>query len=143
MPFFEKSRFFKLEFIRYAFVGGIATVADFTVLFLFREFLLKDGMISLYISTALGFTAGLLVNYILSLMFVFVSAKGTNKGRKPIDIILFAVIGLIGLFLSELGMFVGVKLLGLYYLIVKSIVTLVVLIWNYLARKFLIFDKKQ
>ncbi|MEA4815933.1 MAG: GtrA family protein [Lachnospiraceae bacterium] len=143
MSFFEENKLFKLEFIRYAFVGGIATVADFAVLFLFREFLLKESVFSLYIATALGFTAGLFVNYILSLMFVFVSAKGTKRGRRLIDIILFTVIGLIGLLLSEAGMFVGVKLLGLYYLIVKAIVTLIVLIWNYLARKFLIFDKKQ
>mgnify|MGYP001021835631 CR=1 FL=1 len=143
MPYIKKTGFFRLEFIRYAFVGGIATIADFAALFLFREFILKDIPFSLYISNALGFTAGITVNYFLSLSFVFASAADKKTGRSIRDITVFAVVGIVGLFLSEIGMFIGVSVFELYYMFVKVIVTLIVLIWNYLARKVLIFDKKS
>lgn len=128
-----------LEFLRYLIVGGIAFVADFTVLFIFKEFILKDLYYSLYISTALGFISGLIVNYCLSIFYVFSSAKGTQKGRSINDMLIFAFVGIIGLIISEFGMFIGSKKFVLNYLLVKIVVTIVVLLWNYIARKILIF----
>ena len=128
-----------LEFLRYLIVGGIAFIVDFTILFIFKEFVLKDLYYSLYISTALGFICGLAVNYCLSIFYVFSSAKGTQIGRNMDAIVIFAFIGLIGLMLSEFGMFLGSEKFELNYLLVKIVVTIVVLLWNYVARKLLIF----
>ena len=128
------------EFARYLLVGGTAFIVDFGTLVLFKQFILPDwNGLGLYIATALGFIAGLVYNYILSLVFVFTRAKG--KGRSVGAFIVFAVIGLIGLALTELGMYIGVDLLKLYYMLVKVFVTAVVLIWNYAARKILIFKE--
>lgn len=128
-----------LEFLRFLIVGGIAFIVDFTVLFIFKEFILKDFYCSLYISTALGFISGLIVNYCLSIFYVFSSAKGTKVGRSMNEILIFAVIGIIGLIISEFGMFIGAEKLELNYLLVKIAVTTIVLFWNYFARKILIF----
>jgi len=54
--------------------------------------------------------------------------------------VVFAVIGVIGLLLTEAGMEFGVRWVGQsYYMVVKIFVAGVVLIWNYVARKILIF----
>lgn len=127
------------EFLRYLIVGGIAFIVDFTVLFISKEFVLKDFYYSLYISTALGFISGLIVNYCLSIFYVFSSAKGTEVGRSINEILIFALVGIIGLIISEFGMFIGAEKFELNYLLVKIAVTTIVLLWNYLARKILIF----
>ena len=127
------------EFLRYLLVGGISFIVDFSTLFIFKEFILKNVYYSLYISTALGFILGLIANYCLSIYYVFNSAKGTAVGRSIEDMIVFAVIGIIGLIISEFGMFLGSDMLQFNYLLVKIAVTIIVLLWNYLARKIFIF----
>jgi len=128
-----------LEFLRYLIVGGIAFVIDFTVLYVSKEFIFKDLYYSLYASTAMGFISGIIVNYSLSIFFVFNSAKGTQIGRSTKDMFIFIIVGILGLIISEFGMFIGAKALEFNYLIVKIVVTAIVLLWNYLARKILIF----
>ncbi|WP_238858807.1 GtrA family protein [Clostridium sp. YIM B02569] len=128
------------EFIRYIFVGGAAFIVDVLILYVFKTkvfFELDD--IGIYISTALGFSAGLVFNYIFSVIFVFKSAKEQDKGRNIFSFFLFSLIGIIGLFLTETGMYAGVDLFHINYLITKVIVATIVLIWNYVARKILIF----
>ena len=126
------------EFVRYGIVGGLSFVVDMLVLVLLRETILRDVAFGLYISAMLGFIAGLLVNYVLSIKFVFNAAK-SGKGRGVGSFMLFALICVLGLVLTELGMWVGVEVMGLYYVIVKAFVAGVVLVWNYAAKKFLIF----
>lgn len=127
------------EFLRYIAVGGLAFLVDFGFLVLFNEILPELYGFRLYISTALGFLAGLFFNYSFSLLFVFTSAKNSNVGRSVTAFIIFALIGVIGLGLTELGMYLGTGLLRFHYMFVKIIVTGIVLIWNYLGRKILIF----
>lgn len=128
------------EFIRYLFVGGTAFIVDFTLLYIFKTYLFYNLEITgVYISTALGFIGGLIYNYVLSLLYVFESAKENNKGKDIRSFIIFTIIGVVGLILTELGMFVGVELFAINYLIVKVFVAGVVLIWNYGIRKILIF----
>lgn len=69
----------------------------------------------------------------------FKSAKEQDKGRNIFSFFLFSLIGIIGLFLTETGMYAGVDLFHINYLITKVIVATIVLIWNYVARKILIF----
>lgn len=128
------------EFIRYIFIGGTAFLLDILVLYLFKTRIFSSmGNIGVYISTALGFMAGLVYNYIFSLIFVFESARDQKKGINILSFFLFVLIGLIGLFLTEAGMYAGINFLNLDYILTKIIVAAIVLIWNYAARKILIF----
>ena len=120
------------EFFRYAVVGGIAFLADYGTLFLFQE---------LFISTAAGFIVGLIVNYVLSLTFVFRRKDNRGSGKSVAAFLIFTVVGVIGLGLTELIMYLGTELLHISYLIVK-IAAAIVLVWNYVGRKVLIFDRK-
>lgn len=129
------------EFIRYLFVGGSAFLIDFSVLYFTKTFIFGHmGEIGILISTAIGFIAGLIYNYILSIIFVFKQAAEKVKGKQAMAFTVFAVIGIVGLLLTEGGMYVGIMLLGFeYYLVVKVFVAAVVLMWNYIARKVFIF----
>ena len=134
------------EFARYLVVGGTAFLVDYGVLYLTKTFLFASiGDTGVYLATALGFLAGLTYNYILSLIWVFQSAKDQKKGRTVGAFLVFAVIGAIGLLLTEGGMFLGYQLLHINYMVVKLFVAAFVLLWNYGARKILIFkdDKSE
>ncbi|MBP3923506.1 MAG: GtrA family protein [Ruminiclostridium sp.] len=144
MKSLEKTQLKRLiqEFMRYILVGGIAFVADSGSLFLLREFLFKDeNGLGLFISAALGFVIGLITNYILSVLFVFRGEDNKNSGKSVESFIVFAVIGVVGLGLTELGMYVGVFLMHMHYLFTKIIVAGIVLVWNYSARKILVFGR--
>jgi putative flippase GtrA len=122
-------------------VGALAFIIDFGVLYLSKTFLFsfmeQPGIL---LAAALGFIAGLIVNYTLSLVFVFKQTSGKARRHKIRSFVLFAVIGIIGLFITELCMFTGIRALGQKrYLTVKIIAAGIVLIWNYMARKFFIF----
>lgn len=132
------------EFLRYAVVGGIAFLFDAGTLAFFREIVFKsDGSETVMaISVAAGFITGLMVNYFLSLAFVFKSTKQQKQGRTVKAFLIFAVIGIVGLGLTELGMYIGVKIVGsagLWYLLVKCFVAGAVLVWNYIGRKIFVF----
>ena len=127
------------EFLRYSVVGGVAFVADFGTLVAAQEIYLKSFPSGVYIATVLGFVVGLAVNYALSLWFVFTSEKDQGKGRSVGAFLVFGVVGLLGLVWTELGMWLGIELLHMNYMLVKVFVTGAVLAWNYLGRKVLVF----
>lgn len=130
------------EFLRYAIVGGVAFLADFGTLVLAQECFFKQFACGVYVATVFGFVVGLIVNYVLSLWFVFTQKKDKGKGRSIGAFLVFGVIGLLGLLWTELGMWIGIELLTWNYMVVKVLVTGAVLMWNYLGRKLLIFNSK-
>lgn len=128
------------EFGRYLIVGGTAFLVDFSTLYLLKTYVFAHmGDTGVYLATGIAFIVGLIYNYILSLVWVFKSAKERNKGKTLGAFLIFAIIGVIGLALTEGGMYVGYDLLHIDPMVVKIFVAAVVLIWNYAARKLLIF----
>ncbi len=127
------------ELLRYVVVGGIAFLVDAGVLHLIM-ISFPDWKYTLYIAVTIGFLCGLIVSFILSLKFVFKNAKEKTENKKVQTFIIFAIIGVIGLALTELGMHVGVVVLGYHHLLVKIVVAGLVMLWNYIARKIIIFS---
>lgn len=132
------------EFLRYAVVGGIAFLFDIGTLVLFREIIFRssESEAVMAVSVAAGFVIGLIVNYFLSIALVFKSAEQQKKGKTVKAFVIFLVVGLIGLGLTELGMYIGIKIVGgagFWYLLVKCFVAGVVLVWNYVGRKIFVF----
>ena len=121
-----------LQLFRYTFVGCLAFIVDFGLLFLFTDFV---GMHYL-LSASLSFVAGLLVNYIISKLWVF--DKTSIKNGK-LEFLVFALIGVIGLGLTELLMWFFTDVLGLFYMLSKVLTTAIVYFWNFFARKYMIF----
>lgn len=142
------------EILRFLIVGGIATVVDFLtmgiVLYIFNPKIYphfynvffgatqKPSLAANMVGTGLGFVLGLIINYVLSVVFVFIN-KGNSKSAS--GFISFAVLSAIGLAIHEIGMYVFCGKLGANEWIIKIIMTLVVLVYNYVSRKLFIFKK--
>ncbi len=143
------------EIFRFLLVGGLATVADYFTFWIFDAFVfpVSWGTLALVLSTALGFCVGLLVNWVLSVRFVFRQTEEKISVRSTKPFLGFALIGVFGLIITELGvvllvwvlptfeLFGGASFLGTAWekWLAKILMTCLVLAWNYLARKIFIF----
>ena len=124
-----------MQLLRYTFVGGLAFLVDFGTLFILTEYV----HVHYLVSAAIAFIFGLTVNYILSVKWVF---NIRTVGNRWLEFLLFALIGLVGLGLNELFLWIITEILVIYYLISKIITTIIVYFWNFFARKYLLFNKK-
>ncbi|MBQ9673161.1 MAG: GtrA family protein [Ruminococcus sp.] len=122
-----------LQFFRYVFVGGIATVVDWGVLFLSTDFFHIYHMVS----TIIAFIAGLITNFLLSKLIVFKANEA--RVNAAMEFVSYTVIGVIGLVITEIIMFLFTNCWSLYYMLSKVIATIIVLVWNYTARKLIIY----
>ena len=149
------------EIFRFLLVGGTATVIDYAVFWALDTCLLPLILpqtafwtaFSLILAVAGGFCVGLLINWILSVGYVFRQTKEKVDVRSKKDFLTFTVIGCIGLVINELGMLFlvwslpTITILGATTFlsmewkkwIAKCIVTCIVLVWNYIGRKKFIF----
>ena len=124
--------FFQL--IRYTVVGGISFLVDFGALAFCTEYF----GIHYLVSAIIGFTLGLITNYTLSIAWVFNYRAISNKF---FELFFFIIIGLIGLGFNVLFIWVLTDKVGLHYLVSKIITAIIVYLWNFFARKYLLFNK--
>lgn len=130
--FKEKTNSTAIQLLRYTFVGGIAFFVDFGSLYAFTEFM----HIHYLASAALAFCFGLLTNYFLSIFWVFDKRK-TEK--KYLEFMIFGLIGIIGLGLNELIIWIFTEQIHFHYLLSKVASTFFVYLWNFFARKYTLF----
>ena len=121
-----------LQLFRYTFVGGFAFIVDFGLLYLLTEY----ANCHYLASAAIAFIAGLVVNYVLSKLWVFDKSSYTSRMA---EFLMFALIGVIGLGFTELLMWLFTDIIGAYYIVSKILTTALVYFWNFFARKFFIF----
>ena len=132
------------EFLRYVVVGGVSFLVDAGVMAAVKEVFYKENCTpsQMALCVAAGFVSGLLCNYLLSSFFVFRSPEQQKDGKNFRAFLIYLLVGIIGFGLTELGMFIGVAIVGsegLWYLLVKCFVAGVVLIWNYVGRKIFVY----
>ena len=132
-----------LEFFRYLFVGGIATVVDWCLSFggewAMRQSLELHPQWIYILATTLGFFGGLLTNFLLSRAFVF-AAKQARAKTGIGEFLGHFTVGAIGLFLSYLIVWAGTSfVLKDHYVASRITATVVVFFWNYLARRFFVY----
>jgi putative flippase GtrA len=123
---------FMREFVRYCLAGGTAFVADFTVFLLFAEFF----GVNYLIANTLGFLVGLIVNYLISISWVFTYRKYLKTAP---ELSFFAIIGIGGIALGNSGMWLLVEHLSLGHVHAKIIVTAGILLYNYSSKKYFLF----
>lgn len=148
------------EIFRFLLVGGTATLVDYFVFWIFDGLLfplISDAAwwttVSLILATAFGFCAGLIVNWLLSVSFVFKQVKNKEESTSKKSFVIFTVIGVIGLIITEIGILALVAILPEFSLfgtsallgtswakwLAKVIMTCIVLVWNYVGRKLFVF----
>lgn len=123
-----------LQLFRYVFVGGTAFVVDFFFLYFFSD---VCGIYYL-ISAVLSFIISVLVNYIMSTKWVF---NQDNIENKVLEFNLFILISTIGLGFTEILLYFFTDIMGIYYLVSKVISAIIVLFWNFLARRVMFYGK--
>ena len=146
------------EIFKFLIVGGFATIIDMLamaiILYLHNPSLYNynfintiiggaspNGLITV-ISTGAGFIFGLIFNYIFSILFVF-NKTNTNFAKTKTGFVVFALLSSVGFIIHTLGMALGYGALKINEWIVKVVLTLVVLAFNYITRKKFIFKNKK
>lgn len=131
-----------IQFFRYLFVGGAATVVDWGSSTLIFK-LLFGGKYAVAANT-IGFVLGLITNFFISTVWVFDESKVKNKLAEFLS---FAAIGIVGLLMT-----VGITALfeakladvtDWYQLIAKVVSTGASFFWNFFARKYLLYNKSK
>ena len=128
-----------LQLIRYAFSGGIAFVVDFGLLWFVTDICHAHYLVGAFC----GYTAGLIITYLLSIKWIFSERKLSEQ--QGAEFIIFTVIGLVGLLLTQGLMYAFTEyLFGTdHYLYSKLLTTVIVSLFNFAMKKLLLFSRKK
>jgi putative flippase GtrA len=128
--FVHQSSHSLVQLIRYGLVVGIAAPID-----LGGYILLKEVFHLHYVLAAtISFAVSLVANYLLSVAWVWTNHTGR---QRHVDATIFAIIGLVGLGLTDLIVFTFTDLAHLNYIISKLIAFTIVFFWSFGARRYL------
>ena len=123
------------EIIRYLIIGGTAFVFDYGTLLLLN----KAFGVNYLVAATIAFIIGIGVNYLGSIFFVF---QVRSQQNVHIERSLFLLIGILGLLINDgmLYLLTGKMMIPVEYS--KLITQIVVLFWNFAARKILLFTER-
>ena len=127
------------QFLRYFVTGGLAFIVDFGVFSLALYYF----NIHYLVANLIGLMAGNVVNYLLSLGWVFSAEKRKMEKHRLLEITVFVIISLVGMGLNELLMYLFVDMLFVQEMLSKIAAAIIVLVYNFLARKYILFYKKS
>lgn len=121
--------------LRYLLIGGSCALGDMLLLYTFVEFFhiwyLYASIISWVITSILSFLG--------QKHFTF---KNTSK-KYQIQFPIFILVAIVGLGLNSLCLFFLVSILKIWYMFANIITKFIVLIWNFLAHKYITFKTKN
>lgn len=119
---------------RYFLTGGLAFVVDFGL------FAICLGALGWHylVSNLVGLVAGLVVNYWISVRWVFAACKRSVSNRT-LEFSMFALIGILGVLLNQALMWLQVDFLEILPMLAKFISAAIVLLWNFGIRKIFLF----
>jgi putative flippase GtrA len=119
------------QIMKFGLVGVLCFGIDYGLMI----FLTEVGGIPYLVSSGISFSVSVMVNYILSLTFVFETDKNKNK---IVEFLVFIMLSVIGLGINQILMWVCVDKLYVHYMLSKIGVTLVVMVYNFVTRKFIL-----
>ncbi len=130
--FIHKTDNTAVQLLRYALVGGTATLIDFTLLYALTEYL----KIHYLLSATIAVTIALTYNYLLCISWVFDKRKLKNKIAESL---IFLIIAMTGVILNGATIYILTEYAKFYYLISKIFSTAIIFLWNFFARKTILF----
>jgi len=130
--FTEKSDHRLIQLFRYGTVTVVSSAVDFSSLYLLTETI----GIHYLVSAIIAYTLGLIVNYALSILWVFHKKKLRSK---VMEFVIFSLIGLLGMGLNELFLWVFTDVLELYFMLSRLISAAIGFVLKYALRKWILF----
>lgn len=125
---------FKYELIAYIIFGILTTVVDWIV-----YYILSGLGVNYIINSIISWTLAVLFAFVTNKLFVFDSKRLKNIFR---ELVLFVLSRLSTLVINLAGMYVLISLLKLNEFISKAILSILVVILNYIFSKLFIFKTK-
>ncbi|MDR3464007.1 MAG: GtrA family protein [Beijerinckiaceae bacterium] len=122
---------FVVDLVLYGMVSAVALCCDYGLLLV-----LAAHGVHYLVAQALSFSAGMMVAYALSARFVFSGRRGSSRSREAFG---FFAVGLAGLILTQLLLALFVSGVGLGLAVAKIPVAGCVFLFNFLARRGLVF----
>lgn len=134
------------QIIKFGFVGVLCFFIDFAVSYVFVA-LLRSIIGNDYAALAgafMGFTISVIVNYLLSMRYVF--TRNENLGRKK-EFIIFIILSLVGLGINELVIWICTNIYNAkpdlaviidfltWFAASKVLATVIVMVYNFVSRK--------
>lgn len=118
-----------IQIFKFGIVGGVATIIDLSVYYLLFNII----KINPLIANIGAFLISVIYNYLASVKWVFDVNNDKSKKRMFFDFIVFSIIGLV---LTELIIFIGIKHFNMNPMFIKIIATAIVMVFNFVTRKF-------
>ncbi|MBS0385947.1 MAG: GtrA family protein [Proteobacteria bacterium] len=118
------------QFLRFAVVGGIAAMTQFSMLVGLVELAHTNKLVA----NAVGFVFAATANYLMNRYFTF---AGT-RSHMGYGMLRFAATSLVGLGINTL-IFQALMSFGLWYVVAWALATGLTLIWNYSAARLIVF----
>lgn len=122
------------QLAKFGAVGVICFGIDYGLMVLLTEL----GGMDYLLSSGISFSVSVVVNYLLSMRFVFQSKKNSNKVK---EFAAFVFLSITGLLLTETLMWAGVERIGLHYMFTKVAVTGIVMVYNFVTRKIFLEER--
>ena len=121
-----------MEIFRFAVTGGLSFLVDYGIMTLCKLLTPAPD----WLSIGIGFTVSVLFNYWLCARWVFHGARKQDLKSG----VIFIGSSVIGLGLTELLMWIFMKYISIY--IAKIVVTLLVMVWNYIMKRIAVYGVK-
>ncbi|MDD4991687.1 MAG: GtrA family protein [Paludibacter sp.] len=121
-----------IQIFRYLIAGFIAFSVDALLLYLLTDYF----HIYYLLSTVFAFALGLLASYIINVVWVFDNRK---QKQQSVELVIFITISAVGLVVTFVLMWFLTSVLSIFYLYSKVITTAIVFIWNFIAKKRILF----
>jgi putative flippase GtrA len=119
------------KFIRYALVGFTGVLVDFSVTYLFKEYI----KVSKYVANSLGFCTAVITNYLLNRYWTF----GVGQEDVFIQFGTFLLVSLIGLVMNNFIIYLLNEKLKVNFYISKIMAIGVVILWNFFVNYYYTF----
>lgn len=121
-----------IEVFRSLIVSALSFIFDFGLLYV-----LTDMAHMYYLASAtISYGTGMLVSYELSVKWAFGRRSLRNKTA---EFLIFVIIGIVGMGLNALVLWVWTGMFGLHYLLGRLVSAVIGYIWKFVARKIALF----
>lgn len=116
----------KVQFVKFALVGGFATMLHYAILVVLVEGLRWPPVAA----TSVGFVVSALGNYLLNRRFTF------RSRRRHVEAALrFVIVAVVGFCVNASVVWLAFNAVGLHYLVAQVVATLATLGWNFVGNR--------